>query len=559
MTKEPRVHELVTLKTIAETLNQPGDLTPMLTLVLEKLLELTGLTTGWIFLSDGRPEYVFAADYGLPPALLSEEKQPMQAGRCWCMDRYKDGRLNNAVNIMGCKRLEDAEACRRGDTLGITHHATVPLRSGSRRVGVLNVAAPGKEHFSDEELALLQAVAFQIGGAVERMRLYAAEQRRADLYERLGTFSRLLRIASMTHTDSVQLAEQAVALIAGHFEWTFAAVLERIGDDFIVRASHAHGRLNHELTHLPPEGAAWLRCIGEKQRFANAAGTVASDLAHLANQANPSGLPPLKLADAMAVHVPNAGLSLPWIIVVGSDSERGHFDIESEVLEALGEHFAVALDSASLETNRRELARLDERNRLARDLHDSVCQLLFSLSMTAKGTDSLLAAAGQEMDAARMAVKDMQSLSRQALKEMRELIMQLRPAGLETGLLTALHTYGEKLGLRVSTQLSGVRELPRSIEETLWRIGQEALNNVCKHAGVSAADAYLALDADQAVLRISDSGRGIARLSKRPRHESIGLSIMRERTEALGGRLTVTSSPSKGTVVEAAIPMQTIH
>ncbi|WP_322348793.1 GAF domain-containing sensor histidine kinase [Paenibacillus albus] len=553
MTKDPRIHELITLKTIAETLNQPGELSPMLTLVLEKLLGLTGLTSGWIFLSDGLSEYVFAADYGLPPALLYKDKQPMRAGRCWCMDRYKDGKLNNAVNIMSCKRLEDAGDYNWGDTRGITHHATVPLRSGNRKVGVLNVAAPGKNHFSDEELALLQAVAFQIGGAVERMRLYTAEQRRADLFERLGTFSRSLRVATMTHSDSVQLGEQAVSLVAAHFEWTFAAVIERVGDDFIMRACHSHGRLNNEPVHLQPEAAEWLRHIGEKQPISSATGNEAAALG------KQWGLPPLALASLMAVHVPNTGLNMPWIIVVCNEKESGHFDIESEVLVALGEHFAVALDSASLEANRRELARLDERNRLARDLHDSVCQMLFSLSMTAKGTESLLTAAGQEMEAARLAVKDMQSLSKQALKEMRELIMQLRPAGLETGLVTALKRYGEKLGLRVNTQLSGVLELHRSIEEALWRIGQEALNNVCKHAGVSEVDVCLELTVDQAILCISDHGRGIERASKQSRHESLGLITMQERTEALGGRFNVRSARRKGTVVEAVIPLPTIN
>ncbi|TJY40858.1 GAF domain-containing sensor histidine kinase [Cohnella pontilimi] len=370
------VQELVTLKTIAESLNQSNDLTPMLNSVLKKLLELTGLTTGWIFLEDGPRHYRFVADHHLPPALQIDDKQPMRCGDCWCMDRYWAGRLKNAVNILNCKRIEDAIEHRTGDTYGITHHATVPLKAGNRRLGVMNVASPGKSKFTDEELALLEAVALQIGSAIERVRLFEAQQQRA---------------------------------------------------------------------------------------------------------------------------------------------------------------------------------RMEERNRLARDLHDSVSQMLFSLSMTAKGVESLIASG--QLDAARDSIRDIQSLSQNALKEMRALIMQLRPAGLEAGLLTALKAYGSQLGLTIDASMTGVRQLPRHVEEALWRIGQEALNNVIKHAGVLEAKVELEMEAEKVVLRITDKGRGMTTRSRRS-GQSIGLSTMRERCEALGGRFALTSLHRKGTVVEITLPLE---
>ena len=188
MPEEAGMQDMVTLKTIAETLNTSNDLSLMLDTVVGKLLELTGLTAGWLFLIDERGEYTCISDYNLPPALMRRDKEPMRIGTCWCVNRFRDGRLQHAVNIINCKRLEDAVEFKWGDTQDITHHATVPLRSGERMLGLLNVAAPGKEHFSDSELALLQAVAYQIGSAMERMRLYRAEQRRAHLYARLGDF-----------------------------------------------------------------------------------------------------------------------------------------------------------------------------------------------------------------------------------------------------------------------------------------------------------------------------------------------------------------------------------
>ncbi|WP_254438480.1 GAF domain-containing protein [Paenibacillus sp. DCT19] len=141
MSEEVRMQEMYTLKTIAETLNTSNDLSTMLDTVIGKLLSLTGLTTGWLFLIGERAEYSFIADYNLPPALQREEKQPMRCGTCWCLNRFWDGRLDNAVNVLNCKRLEHAREYQWGDTYDITHHATVPLRSGEKMLGLLNVAA----------------------------------------------------------------------------------------------------------------------------------------------------------------------------------------------------------------------------------------------------------------------------------------------------------------------------------------------------------------------------------------------------------------------------------
>lgn len=130
MSSELRENELTTLKVIAETLNQSNDLHAMLSVVLDRLLEITGLSAGWIFLSESKGEYVCSADSGLPPALAIEEKKPMREGVCWCIEKFWSGRLTSAVNIMECKRLEDSITLKRGDTKGITHHATVPLKAG---------------------------------------------------------------------------------------------------------------------------------------------------------------------------------------------------------------------------------------------------------------------------------------------------------------------------------------------------------------------------------------------------------------------------------------------
>lgn len=157
------------------------------------------------------------------------------------------------------------------------------------------------------------------------------------------------------------------------------------------------------------------------------------------------------------------------ILLITSPKALASATADGEVLEAVAEHISATLESAQLGEKRREIARLDERNRLARDLHDSVNQILFSLSMTAKGVESMLKQEHVSHPATE-AVRDIQALSQSALKEMRALIMQLRPAGLEAGLLTALQAHGQQLGLLIQTQRSGVHELPAT-----WRKGCGAL------------------------------------------------------------------------------------
>lgn len=544
------IQELTTLKTIAETLNESNDLNAMLETVLGKLLELTDLTSGWLFLVDESGSYEFAAGRNLPPGLQYNGNEPMCCGECWCLDRYHDGRLKNAVNIMGCKRIEKAEAHDWGDTAGITHHATVPLRSGDKRFGLLNVAAPGKAHFDRAELALLQSVAFQIGSAIERMRLYAAEQRRASLFAALGDYGGELGAAAARCVDRAELWEQAMTLIGSRFDWPCAALLEPSGGDLTVRAVYCGGQTNVPQAQTDLDVIEWYEMKAGKRCPSPIAKEEAEKLALWLERQE---LLP-KLAHAAAAPIASPGTGVSGILLIGYDKRNELYRADTEVIESLAELIGVTFERFRLEENRRELARMEERNRLARDLHDSVSQTLFSLAMMSRGAESLVPDTGGGL--LQETLRDMHGLSQSALKEMRKLIMQLRPDGLEEGLATGLRLYGERLKLNVRTRVSGVKELPRAAEEALWRIGQEALNNASKHAGTPDVEVTLLLGQEEAVLRVSDRGRGITnkRLGELKRH-SLGLSTMRERAEALGGSFALHTGFKRGTTIEVVIPL----
>ncbi len=550
MSEEVGMQEMVTLKTIAETLNTSNDLSLMLDTVIGKLLELTGLTAGWVFLIDERGDYTCVSDYNLPPALLRKDKEPMRTGTCWCVNRFKDGQLNYAVNIIHCKRLENAVEFKWGDTNDITHHATVPLRSGEKMLGLLNVAAPAKEHFSDSELALLQGVAYQIGSAMERMRLYRAEQRRADLYAKLGDFSTALGLAVNECSNSDALSLKVVQLLGQHYDWPLAAIIQQKSEMFVMQAAYADDRVRTlSSAPLSSEVANHMNRIIDSHRATSLSVTEVAEIFAVCE----IDIPMDSLASGIAAPLPYHTPGETGILVIGVGIS-GPTQPDGEVLEALAEHITASWESLKLADNRRELARLEERNRLARDLHDSVNQILFSLSLTAKGAESMLSGSEQLHPAAE-AMKDIRALSQEALKEMRALIMQLRPAGLEAGLLHALQEYGTSQGLQVVVDRLGVRSLPRNIEEALWRIGQEALNNVRKHAGVPSAEVTLKLSDHEAVLTVTDQGTGGTNRPKASSGSSLGLSIMKERAESLGGSFAMVSSSRKGTTVTAVIPL----
>ncbi|WP_173105103.1 GAF domain-containing sensor histidine kinase [Bacillus sp. KH172YL63] len=359
------------LKEIAELLNNETELASMLSGALKKLINGSSFTTGWIFFIEGEGRHELVSYENLPESLSDRKCELMNKGGCWCVNRFRKGKLTKASNIIECQRIEQAIEENRGKTDDITYHATVPLQSGQESFGLLNVAAPHKTHFSSDELALLESVAFQIGSAIKRIMLTRKEQ---------------------------------------------------------------------------------------------------------------------------------------------------------------------------------EIALIGERNRLARDLHDSVNQLLFSLTLTARG--------GAEMtgdEGVKETFRTIQDMAQEALSEMRALIWQLRPNGLENGVVEAVKGYSEMLGLCLETKVEGVLSLSSRMEEVLWRVSQEALNNCKKHSGETHIYYTLKSEPESLYLKIEDQGYGF-QYDKKQSIPSMGIQSMRERVKSIGGELTIQSRLGKGTAINVRLP-----
>ena len=203
-----------------------------------------------------------------------------------------------------------------------------------------------------------------------------------------------------------------------------------------------------------------------------------------------------------------------------------------------------------------ELATAQERNRLARELHDSVTQTIFSMTLTTEAAHILLqrdpSQVGSHLDR-------LQQLAQGALNEMRSLIQQLRLSPVQDlGLVSALRAHLANLedtdGLKVNFQVDGERDLSPEHEEGLFRIAQEALNNVSKHAQTDSAAVTLRITGDGASLLIKDQGVGFDYASQSPAGEGFGLTSMRERVNILGGDLEIRSSQGEGTSILVNVP-----
>jgi len=238
------------------------------------------------------------------------------------------------------------------------------------------------------------------------------------------------------------------------------------------------------------------------------------------------------------------------------EGAQGFTDDDQEVIETLAAHAAIAIENTRLYERSRELSIVEERNRLARELHDSVTQTLFSLSLTAESAATL---ADSDPAQAKEQILSARRLATEALQEMRSLIFELRPAELEAeGLVATLRKRVDVLRRvyhkEIEFDVRGERRLDPDSETQLFRIVQEALHNALKHSEADSLAVELSMQDGRVVACIRDDGIGFDPDAARLRSGRLGLTSMQERAEELGGRIDIHSEPGHGTEVFVEVP-----
>lgn len=247
------------------------------------------------------------------------------------------------------------------------------------------------------------------------------------------------------------------------------------------------------------------------------------------------------------------------VLSVFRESRRPFIGDDLALLDSVTDQIGVAVENSRLRQKAEQLAIVEERARLARELHDAITQSLYSISLMATASRRLQRADGESVRLLDETLADLAATAQHALKEMRLLLYRLRPLALQQhnlveALRQRLAAVEERAGVDATLSVGDFIELPPAIEEGLFHIAQEALNNALKHANASRVRVTLHQQGSYILLQISDNGRGLD-ASGVEGTGGMGLTTMRERAENLGGTLEIEGMPEKGTVIAARIPL----
>jgi signal transduction histidine kinase/ligand-binding sensor protein len=230
---------------------------------------------------------------------------------------------------------------------------------------------------------------------------------------------------------------------------------------------------------------------------------------------------------------------------------------DMRIIDLFADQAAIIIEYVRLQNQAEQLLVLEERQRLARELHDSVTQALYSVTLYADA--ARMAFSAKKWETLESNLQEVRNMAREAMYDMRLLVFELHPFMLETeGLASALRArlaaVEGRAGLKTEVLVEGERRLPIAIEEELYRIAQEGLNNVVKHAKAREVQINIQFDENLVSLEMIDDGQGFEKETA-SQSGGFGLQGIRERTQQLGGSLEIESAPTKGTRLKVRIPI----
>jgi PAS domain S-box-containing protein len=504
----------------AVTAESSGVVRPRETLpeVLQQIVDdgrrLLQVDVAIVYLAEPLDGKYWSYDCGLSPEAHAEsEIEPVRMEQGMTGLAMRTGRVVVTDDYTNDDRFWDPEARRvRAEGLGATSVVAVPMFGAAGPLGVMCVLDRRHRTFTEFELALLRAFAAHAALAIENARLsrdlVAAEARYRYLVEGspdvVWSVDEQLRFTFVNATGARLLG------------WTAE---EMIGQDSeIVHHPSTDEEIHRQLTALMehPENGALFRC----------------NLRHRDGHAVP-----------VELHMVGQ--------VVDGKFAGGHGNVHDTTERDRLER--------ELRAQAAELAASHERAHLAQELHDSVTQALFGMTLTSRVAEKLIF---DDPAAAAEKIYQCRELAQEALTEMRSLIFEMRPGSLaEDGLVAALRKHVAAVGgrtglpivLEVDEPLEGVSP---GLEEALYRVCQEALHNVVKHAKAHEVRIGLRREGDWLSLSVGDDGVGFdSEAAAANGNSHLGLAGMRSRVERFGGRMEVESAPGKGTQLRATVPL----
>ncbi|WDL99119.1 GAF domain-containing sensor histidine kinase [Alicyclobacillus sp. ALC3] len=512
---------------IAEALNQANDISAAMEAILPMLGDALGLETAWAFRFDEhKRSFVEVGASGLPPALDECQQARLRTGWCECQDQFVEGKLGEAVNIVRCSRLKSAV----GDTGNLHFHASIPLRSKGNSLGILNLAAPGRTVFDEAALAFLQTVGQQVAVAVDRARLFQQVRDKATRLQQLAEIA----AAWVRTTPPQTLLQRALESFVEKFGYAACGVTsDNAGSAEIVAVAEAKPGASED------EGA-YVYTVTTAEETDNQA-------------------PPAADCDSILLALAYTAVSTPlpltaYELRLESPLPNAFSAADQELLDAFAWQLAAAYAGADAHVQAMRHAYLEERHRIAAELHDSVSQRLFSAQLLLR-----TATAQMELQSpdAEVTVARVGQLLSESQQEMRDLVRALRRLDDETSLLADLQARISTLAMQPKPKVelvlsaSTMPEPAPFVRATLLAIVDEALHNALKHANAQSIRVLVDKTDDNLLITVVDDGIGCPLVAI---GRGLGTRTMVERAAAIGGTVAIDGQPGRGTRVVIDIP-----
>ena len=436
--------------------------------------------------------------------------------------------------------------------VGIHSHLCVPLKTKDKAVGVMSAASDRAEAFNQSDEIILQTLANQVSVAIENARLFAETQHLLKETEQRA--SELAIINRVQQELASKLDAQSIYELVGdtfHNFFNAQVVVISAYDEKSNTVEHHYAierwrRIPWPGTH--PPGGFRSHIIHTKQPFLVNT-NVEEEAARL-------GQPILS-----GTNMPRSWLGVPILVgdqvtgilsVQNVDEENAFSESDVRLLQTFAASMSIALENARLYEQARHLAVSDERQRLARELHDSVTQSLYGISLYAQAATGKIDAS--QVEQAREYIENIQNTSLESLADMRLLIYELRPPildkeGLVSALQSRLSAVENRANIKSSIKSNLTSRLHSDVEEGLYQIAREALNNIIKHADAKNISIRIGRKPDSVSMEISDDGIGFD-VENAHREGCLGLINMQEHARSQGWRLNIESTPGNGTRVK---------
>ncbi len=433
---------------------------------------------------------------------------------------------------------------------------SVPLVAQGAVIGVLDVENEAADAFTQEDVQTLETLAGQLVVILEKARLFS--DARANLQD-LSVIYEISQHLSLTRTPD-EVLRVALNALAEHsryrctialFEFDpYTGIPTRFFVPFFFQPGEGLVEIN---AHVPTSEDDLNGLLDDGQ------------IVSIPNVADDARVPNFLREEQLTVGRPALAL-IPLIAgrrrignLILSHTQTNHWtEAELRLFRLAANLIATSVENARHFQREQELAALEERQRLARDLHDSVTQLIFSVMLIAQ---SIGPAFKKNIAEGERRISRLLELSQQALSEMRALLAELRSANpVENGLIPALRQHLDWIMARERIEIQFTEEnyVPQvqQVEEALYRIVQEALNNTTKHARATKAEILLQKLEGWVVLTIQDNGRGFqtGTLHYPSQNSKFGIRGMRERAEELGGGIEIQTRSNAGTTLRITVP-----